>query len=136
MRVKDLFLFNPSQYLITSFRAGCIIQRNISGIAGLNRSVHLELQGETLVVEGYKIATMTHALHEFRKIMLAPRRRSYRNRPGHPSPGTSAVRQKSVVRPLSTPGYQIVYQSRNCQPASIHSNHPEGIFNRRKSGTD
>jgi hypothetical protein len=45
-------------------------QRNISRIADINRSAHIRLQGEILFVESFKISTMTHALFEFRKIML------------------------------------------------------------------
>jgi hypothetical protein len=68
-RIVKIGIYYPAGHKVLD-NAAEQFQRNISGIADINRSVHLELQGETLFVEGYEISTMTHALLEFRKILL------------------------------------------------------------------
>jgi hypothetical protein len=68
-RIVKIGIYYPAGHKVLD-NAAEQFQRNISGIADMNRSVHLELQGETLSVEGYEISTMTHALYEFRNIML------------------------------------------------------------------
>ena len=68
-RIVKIGIYYPAGHKVLD-NAAEQFQRNISGIADMNRSVHLELQGETLFVEGYEISTMTHALYEFRNIML------------------------------------------------------------------
>jgi hypothetical protein len=68
-RIVKIGIYYPAGHKVLD-NAAEQFQRNISGIADINRSAHIRLQGETLFVEGYEISTMTHALFEFRKIML------------------------------------------------------------------
>ena len=67
-RIFKIGIYYPAGHKVLD-QAAEQFQRNISGIADTNRSVLIELQNETLLVEGYKISTLTNALSEFKKLI-------------------------------------------------------------------
>lgn len=67
-RIFKIGIYYPAGHKVLD-KAAEQFQRNISGIADTNRSVLIELQNETLLVEGYEIETLTNALREFRKLI-------------------------------------------------------------------
>ncbi len=67
-RIFKIGIYYPAGHKVLD-QAAEQFQRNISGIADTNRSVLIELQNETLLVEGYKISTLTNALREIKKLI-------------------------------------------------------------------
>ena len=68
-RLFKIGIYYPAGHKVLD-QAAEQFQLNISGVADTNRSVHIELQDETLSVEGQKISTPTKALVEFTKLIL------------------------------------------------------------------
>jgi len=68
-RICKIGIYYPAGHKVLD-QAAQQFQRNISGIADTNRSVLIELKGETLLVEGYEILAPTNALREFKKLIL------------------------------------------------------------------
>jgi len=67
-RIFKIGIYYPAGHKVLD-QAAEHFQKNISGVADLKRSVCIELQGDTLLVEGQKISTMTSALSEFSKLI-------------------------------------------------------------------
>ncbi len=67
-RIFKIGIYYPAGHKVLD-QAAEQFQRNISRIADTNRSVLIELQNETLLVEGYEILTLTNALSEFKKLI-------------------------------------------------------------------
>ncbi len=68
-RIFKIGIYYPAGHKVLD-QAAEQFQRNISGVADTNRSVLIELKGDTLLVQGYGISTLTNALREFKKLIL------------------------------------------------------------------
>ncbi len=68
-RICKIGIYYPAGHKVLD-QAAEQFQRNIAGVADTNRSVLIELKGETLLVEGNEILTPTNALREFKKLIL------------------------------------------------------------------
>lgn len=68
-RIFKIGIYYPAGHKVLD-QAAEHFQKNISGVADLNRSVRIEVKGESLIVEGHQIGMLSNTLTEFKKIIM------------------------------------------------------------------
>lgn len=68
-RICKIGTYYPAGHIVLDQAAGHF-QKKISKVADINRSVLIELQGETLWVEGMEISRLTNAVQELKRLLF------------------------------------------------------------------